>query len=79
VLGVIGLVVALAGVGLAQWVTGGRSAFGGWSLDDRQRARRRVRIVERFPRSGRWFLPSAYVMAVAGVALFTWAAFSSPS
>jgi len=72
-----GLVLALAGAALAQWVTGGRSPFVGWSLNDRDRRKRRARINERFPRIGRWLLPAGYVCGLVGVVVLCWAMFSA--
>jgi len=73
----IGLPMALVGGGVAQWVTGGRSGQSGWFLPQRERAKRRVRIEQRYPRIGSWIVPASYVVAVIGVVLFALGALSS--
>jgi len=72
----VGLPMALAGGGVAQWVTGGRSRLTGWFLSERDRKKRRVGIEQRFPRIGSWILPASYVVGVIGVVLFAWGAFA---
>jgi len=69
-------VLTLAGAAVTQWVTGGRGAFGGWFLDARARSKRRARIECRFPVLGRWFLPAGYAVALVGVAVLAWDAFT---
>lgn len=72
----IACVLTLAGAAVTQWVTGGRGAFGGWFLDARARSQRRARIECRFPVLGRWFLPAGHAVALVGVAVLAWDAFT---
>lgn len=74
---VIGLLLALVGGGWTQWVTGGRSGLTGWFLSERERKQRRVRLEQRFPRTGSWILPASYVVGVTGVVLFALGACAS--
>lgn len=74
---VVGAVMALAGAGLAQWATGGRAPFTGWSLDQAERRKRRRLIEQRFPLIGRWLVPVAYAVAVLGAVIFASAAFAA--
>ena len=75
---VIACVLAIAGAGLAQWVTGGRSPFGGWTLGAKARRKRRALIERRFPVIGRWLLPAGYVAAVVSGAVMAWVLFTLP-
>ena len=77
VIAVVGVAMVFGGAALAEVVTGGRSRFGGWFLDERERRKRRARVMRRYPRVGRWIAPVGYVVAVTGAVLFAWVAFST--